>query len=373
MLRTNGLALGFAFALAAGVLSSGQASAQEWAEKMFSTMEHDFETVARGADTVFKFEVTNIYKQDMTITGVRSSCGCTSPSIEGGPTIKMHGKAYVVARFNTRTPPHLGRNGATLTVTFGAPYAAEVQLQVHGNIRSDVVFAPGSIEFGEINMGDAAEKHVTVDYAGRSDWQIVDVTNENDDFAVELTEQSRSAGRVSYTLGVKLNANLPAGYIKDQLTVVTNDARPENQRIPLFVSGHVRPEFSVMPELLVLGELEPGQEITKKILVRGREPFKITNVTCGDDCFDFDTDEDSRLVHYVEVTFRAGEEPGKLQTPIRILTDRGEGREATCVAAATVVAPKAAVDAAAPSDSVPAETATSDTAAASGVRTASAP
>jgi hypothetical protein len=353
------------------VLVASQATAQEWAEKMFSTMEHDFGTVARGADTVFKFEVTNLYKQDMTLTNVRSSCGCTAASIEGGPTIKTHQKAYIVAKFNTRTPPHLGRNGATLTVTFGAPYFAEIQLQVHGNIRSDVVFDPGSIDFGEITQGDAAEKKVTVDYAGRSDWEIVDVTNENDNFAVELVEKSRSAGRVSYTLGVKLNPSLPAGYVKDQLTVVTNDSRPENQRIPLIVTGHIRPEFTVMPELLVLGELAPGAEKTKKIIVRGPEPFKITDVTCGEnDCFTFKKDDDSRTIHTVEVTFRASDNPGKLQTPIRILTDRGEGRGATCIASATVVEAKPATPAVTPA---PAESATGSTTEAGGVRTASAP
>jgi hypothetical protein len=44
-------------------------------------------------------------------------------------------------------------------------------------------------------------------------------------------------------------------------------------------------------------------------------------------------------VHFVEVTFTAGEQPGKLQTPIRIVTDR-ENRGATLMASATVVAPE---------------------------------
>jgi hypothetical protein len=320
-------------------LSATAAPAQEWAEKMFSKLDHDFGTVARGADTVYKFEITNVYKQDMHITGVRSSCGCTSPTVEN-PIVKTHDKAYIVARFNTRT--HVGQKGATLTVSFGAPYAAEVQLHVHGNIRSDVVFNPGAIEFGEVNEGEPKEQKVTVQYAGRPTWEIVDVTNDNDHFEVELLEAERTGGRVSYNLVVRLKDNLPAGYVKDQLTVVTNDSRVENQRIPLFVSGHVRPEFSVTPAQLVLGEMQPGAVVTRKIVVRGKEPFKIVDVDCGQDCFDFKTDtEESRKVHFVDVTFRAGEQPGKLQTPIRIVTDR-DNRGATCVASATVVAPEVA-------------------------------
>jgi hypothetical protein len=305
---------------------------------MFSKLDHDFGTVARGADTVYKFEITNIYKQDMHITGVRSSCGCTSPTVEN-PIIKTHDKAYIVARFNTRT--HVGQKGATLTVSFAAPYAAEVQLHVHGNIRSDVVFNPGQIEFGEVNEGEPKQQKVTVQYAGRPDWEIVDVTNDNDNFEVELLEAERSGGRVAYNLVVRLKENLPAGYVKDQLTVVTNDSRPENRRIPLFVSGHVRPEFSVTPSQLVLGEIAPGAEVTKKIIVRGKEAFKILDVDCGEDCFEFANDSDeAKKLHVVTVKFRAGEQPGRIQTPIKIVTDR-ENRGASLMASATVVAPEA--------------------------------
>ena len=96
-------------------LLMSQAGAQEWADKMFGKLSHDFGTVARGADTVYRFEVTNLYKQTMHITGVRSSCGCTTPTVENA-TIKTHEKAYIVAKFNTRT--FVGRHGATLTVSF---------------------------------------------------------------------------------------------------------------------------------------------------------------------------------------------------------------------------------------------------------------
>jgi hypothetical protein len=369
MMRNTSLAL-----LVLLSVAIGEARAQSWAEKMFSVTDHNFGTVARGADTVFKFEVTNPYKQDMILTGVRSSCGCTSPTLEtadgkapenGQITLKSHEKAYVVARFNTRT--HVGQKGATLTVSLGGQYGGEVQLHVSGNIRSDIVFNPGAIEFGEVSEGEPKEVRVTVNYAGRSDWEIVDVTNDNDNFEVELLEANRSAGKVSYDLVVRLKNNLPAGHVKDQLTVVTNDNRAENQRIPLIVSGNVRPEFSVTPAQLVLGEMKPGTHVTKKIIVRGKEAFKIVDVDCGEDCFEFKKhSEDAKKIHVVDVTFRAGEAPGKIQTPIRILTDRDSHGTTcpTCVASATVV------DAAA---APAAEQPVGDTADSGAVRTAATP
>ena len=64
------------------LLAVEQASAQNWVSKMFAEKDHDFGTVARGADTVYKFPVKNIYKQDIELVSVRSSCGCTSPTLE---------------------------------------------------------------------------------------------------------------------------------------------------------------------------------------------------------------------------------------------------------------------------------------------------
>jgi len=311
------------------------ASAQQWAEKMFDKLEHDFGTVARGADTVYKFEITNIYKQPMTITGVRSSCGCTSPSIENN-RIETYEKAYVVAKFNTRT--FTGRHGATLTVSFGPPYSAEVQLRVHGNIRGDVVFQPGAIDFGSISEGERHERRVSVNYAGRADWRIVDVTNDNDFYEVELEETARGTGRVAYDLLVRLKEHAPAGFIKDQLTVVTNDSRRESQRFPLYVEGRITPEISVTPETLVLGNVIAGQPVTRKVVVRGKKPFRVIDVNCGDDCFSFHADEGAKEVHLVEITFRPGDDPGPIKVPVRITTDRGENRGATLTVSAEVIA-----------------------------------
>lgn len=330
------LSLAISWILLAGLFSV-PATAQEWAEKMFNKLEHDFGTVARGAETVFRFEITNLYKQPMTITGVSSSCGCTSPSIENR-TFKTYDKAYLVAKFNTHT--HIGRKGATLTVRFAPPYSAEVQVRVHGNIRGDVVFQPGAVQFGTVDQGAAQEQRITVNYAGRQNWQIVDVTNDNDHFEVELEETSRFGGKVSYGLLIRLKDNLPAGYVKDQLTVVTNDGIADTQRIPLIVEGRVLPEISVTPEALVLGDVQPGKPITKKLIVRGKKPFRIVDVNCGDDCFTFKTDQDAKQLHFVELTFNPSDTPGSIKVPVEITTDRGPNVGATLVVTANVKKPE---------------------------------
>src|SRR5215204_5232980 len=102
---------------AAAILIAASASScfgEAWATKLFSETKHDFGTVARGSDTSYKFAAKNIYKQDLELLSVRSSCGCTSPTIEK-KVLKTGDVGYVTATFNTRT--FTGIHGATLTVS----------------------------------------------------------------------------------------------------------------------------------------------------------------------------------------------------------------------------------------------------------------
>ncbi len=326
-------------------------SAQEWPKKMFNELEHDFGTVARGSDTVHKFEVTNKFVEDIHIASVRSSCGCTTVSIENS-LIKTYEKAYIVAKFNTRT--FTGNHGATLTVNIDKPYPAQVQLRVEGFIRQDVVFEPGSINFGTVDQGTPKEQRVRVRYAGRSGWEIRDVVTANsssDYYAVDLTEVHRQGGSTHYDLKVQLKGTAPSGYLKDQLTLVTNDS--SNPRIPLDIEGQVLPEISVTPESWVMGDVAAGGDVTKKLIVRGKLPFVITNIECDDDCFTCQYGNESRTTHVVTVSFNAGDQSGRLKKQISIHTDRGETFSAICTAFANILAVPAS-DAATPDAEAPA-------------------
>jgi len=326
-----------AVAVAFSVITSS-CFAEAWVTKMFSETKHDFGTVARGSDTVFKFPAKNIYKQDVELLSVRSSCGCTTPTIDK-KTLKTGEIGYVTATFNTRT--FTGVHGATLTVEVrwkdGDNWRrGETQLRVDGNIRSDIVFTPGAVKFDSVDQGAPAEQKVKVTYAGRSDWKIVDVRGASDALEVELTQTQRYTGQVAYELLVRVKGSAPAGYFNDQLILVTNDE--EYPRIPIYVAGRVIPQISVAPEALMLGSVVRGQQVTKKCLVRGKSPFKITAIQSDDDsCLQFKTDDTAAERHVVEVTFDAKGDAGEVKIPIRIATDLGEKFEAALTAFATIV------------------------------------
>ncbi|GIW94782.1 MAG: hypothetical protein KatS3mg110_2823 [Pirellulaceae bacterium] len=305
--------------LLCGWLSAGVAQTlvgQSWAAKMFRETEHDFGVVARGAHIAHRFELQNIYKEDVHIAAVRSSCGCTTPQVTER-TLKTWDKSEIVAVLNTHA--FLGERSATITVVFDKPFYAEVQLHVRAYIRSDVVFQPGIVQFGDVDAGTRPQVTVDVAYAGRMDWQIVDVRSACRFLEVELEEYQRQAGQVRYRMHVRLKPEAPAGHFSEELQLVTNDTY--RRIIPLAVEGYIRAALTASPTPLVLVASAADPHPTKKLLVRSRTPCRIRQVTADDQGFDFEFDDQTaKTTHFITVRWTGGDTQ-RVESVIHIQAD----------------------------------------------------
>jgi len=303
-----------------GVSAGSPVFAQEWARKMFTESSHDFGTVARGAKAEYAFTLKNPYLEDVHITSVRSSCGCAKPRIEK-PWLKTYEKGTIIAAANSTA--FLGHRSATITVTMDKPFYAQVQLHIRMYIRSDVVFHPGSVQFESLEKGKPAEKQIQVSYAGRSGWKILEVKSANPHISAQVVQQNRNGGRVVYDLTVRLDEDAPVGYLKDHLMLITNDRR--RPQVPVLVEGRVCSELTVSPASLFMGVVQPGDKVTKRLVVRGEKPFRIVSIKCDEGFFEFgDLDDEPKLIHLISVTFVAGPNDGKVVRTIQIKTDLGE-------------------------------------------------
>ena len=329
------------------VLTPGEAAAQEWARKMFAETSYNFGTVARGSKTEHRFTFRNIYKEDIHISGVRTSCGCTSPVVTKD-LLKTHETAEVVATFNTRT--FLGQHGATLTVTIDQPYYAEVQLRVDGNIRSDVTFEPPFIDLGNVDLGKGAQQTVQVMRTGSTPWQIVDVRSANSMFEVTLSKPQRTATQTLYELTLSLKPDAEPGYINSELILVTNDPRAE--QIPMDVEGRVVAAVTVSPQLLAMGVVKPGETVTKNLVVRANRPFRVVDVACGDACVSCNVPDREAAVQILPITFTAGEGNalGRIEREVQVATSLGPNVVPSIMLQVTVESPDVQPEAAASAD-----------------------
>ena len=121
--------------------------------------------------------------------------------------------------------------------------------------------------------------------------------------------------------------------------MITDDSL--RKTVPLTVQGRVVSPLEVSPASLFLGVLDPGQSVTKPLVLRAKQPFKVLNIKCAGEGFEFKSPADEQKpLHFINVTFTAGDKPGKVEQKIEIETDLGGGATAACLATATIRAPE---------------------------------
>lgn len=315
--------LTFCFALV--LTTASTLPAQEWAQNLFKVREHDFGSIARGAKAEYVFEITNNLIPDVHISGVRTSCGCTTPSIANGKDLlKTYEKGGILAHLNSDT--HLGRDHATVTVTFDRPQWAEVQLEVRAFVHTNVLMEPSSVEFGAVPEGKPVEKQVRLYRSDLPGWQITGVAFTDPHLKGEVIPIARRGYETWYDLRVVLDGKTPAGYLNDHAILTTND--PVMAEMPVQVEGQVRPTVSVSPSDLFLGVLRTGEKVTRPLVVKADKPFRIKAIIGDKGAFEIPpTPGDAKETHIVPVTFVATPgETGKVVKTIHIETDLGDAK-----------------------------------------------
>ena len=311
--------------------------AQDWARQIFSVVEHDFGTIARGAKADYEFVFTNPYVDDIQVASARASCGCTSVTVKKS-TVKTYEKGAIVARINSDS--FLGRQGATITVTFHKPSRAQVQLYVKVYVQSDVVLEPAGVVFGSVEQGQAAERTVQVSRYGRTDWKILKIKSPNPHLTAQVVDSRQESGKIKIEVRVSLSRSAPAGRISEHLMLVTNDQA--SRQIALPVNGQVVPELSASPSTLFLGAVSPGDTASRNVVVRAKRPFRITSIKPECSCLTADvpgTDQPKTL-YVIPVKFTASGESRKVNKTIRIETDM-DGSVVELAVCAAVVKPEA--------------------------------
>ncbi|MDL2296443.1 DUF1573 domain-containing protein [Bacteroidales bacterium OttesenSCG-928-E04] len=90
---------------------------------------HDYGTIYKGSDGECEFTVKNVGKAPLTITNVRTSCGCTVPVWPKDP-IEPKKTAVIKVKYNTN---NVGTISRSVTVESNASNG-KVQLKIKGNV-----------------------------------------------------------------------------------------------------------------------------------------------------------------------------------------------------------------------------------------------
>ncbi len=285
---------------------------------------HDFGTVARAAKTEHRFEIRNPFKQPMHLSHISASCGCTTPIIES-QWIQPGEVGTVLARFNTGT--FSGDRKASLNLTIDQPSFMQVQLNVKGYIRTDIVINPGELNFGTVPEGESKQIEAIVEYAGRSDWKLTNISSNASFLNASFEEMARGNGRVSYKIKASLSPNAEPGTQTTQLTLFTNDNRLKS--VPLTCVAQIQAPLTVSPNSVALGEMKPGQPVQQRILIKGTEPFQVLDVSIPNMQVRFEPTTEAKAIQFLNLTLIPEENAssGEIRSSMTIMTDMGGERE----------------------------------------------
>ncbi|MFY0627379.1 MAG: DUF1573 domain-containing protein [Reichenbachiella sp.] len=172
---------------------------QEKSQMDFVETEHDFGEIKESdGPAIYEFEFVNNRDTPIIISGVKASCGCTTPAWSKEPVLPGE-KGFIKAQYNPRNRP--GSFRKTLTVTANVE-SGRVYLYIKGKvipriktIEEKLPFLIGDIRmksrvlnFSRITTKEIVEKSFDVYNAGEDTLQFLDKIDGPDFVKISFSE-----------------------------------------------------------------------------------------------------------------------------------------------------------------------------------------
>ena len=263
-------------------LGAGSVRAAAWTDSFFTDKQHDFGTVPRGVKVKHDFVMVNRLSEPVTILNLRPSCGCTSG--RANTSMVAPGQTAVIeAEMDTRNFVGLKSTILYVTLVTASGKEGEARLEVTSHILSDIVMNPGSIDFGMVTRGQSPTQVLTIDRINAPGWKFVRMVSGSRVINAQLAQTARTDASASYALTVSLKPDAPAGLVRDEIRLISNDA--ETASIPLMVTAWIRGDLTAAPSVLSLGQIHSAAGAEGRFIVRSSRPFTIRAIEGAGDGF----------------------------------------------------------------------------------------
>jgi hypothetical protein len=229
-----------------------------------------------------------------------------------------------------------GPKSVTIYVQFDQPQWDEVRLTVQANGRDDFGVYPDTLAFGKTKKGSTPSASVTVSFSPGNGWAVTDVQTESNYIQAVAKELQQNGAEAGYQLTATVRSDAPVGKWYSDVWLKTNSLAVPRIRVPLTVE--IEPALTLSSSSVALGEVRPGAEVERKVVVRGSKPFKITRIDGIDGRWSVqDATTESKPVHVLTIKLKAGD-AGELAKKFKVVTDLKEDAEVEFQANAQVIA-----------------------------------
>jgi hypothetical protein len=207
-----------------------------------------------------------------------------------------------------------------VTVGNGDDYTSTAELKITATSRTDIVFNPGSVAFGNVSAGESPTQTIDVEYAGNLAWKVTEIVAGNAPVEASFKEMYRKPGQVGYQVSVKLKSEAPAGPLKQEVFLKTND--PASPLVPLVIEANLQASLGVNPDKVSLSNVQVGEENLRRVVVRGSKAFKIKEVEGLGDGIELEKPLSTEAEARQTLTFKCKfDKEGDIKRKLRIKTD----------------------------------------------------
>ncbi len=296
-----------------------------------------------------KFVFTNTGNVPLTIAGVRSSCGCTTPSWTKEPVLPGK-KGFIIAKYNPRNRP--GSFRKSLTITSNAEPQTKA-IYISGMVEpkqktpadeyqhkiGDLRLRYLSLNMGKITTEKPFSRSFDIYNDGDKDISFTDQMElpEHIKISVQPTVLApKSVGKIIVTYDAKARNDF--GFLTDPVMIKTTEDKDAEKRLrvvatieeyfPPMTPEQLKnaPKLKFSSNLHDFGNIQKGQQLSTEFSFTntGKEKLNIRKIKTNCDCVVTDLDKDSYksgASGTIKVTFNSTNRRGNQQKSIIIFSN----------------------------------------------------
>jgi hypothetical protein len=232
----------------------------------------NFGNIYSGTTVKRTFRLKNAGTAPLTISGVRTSCGCTAAQPTKNQLLPGE-ESDIAVSFDTRADH--GPATRTITVFTNDPAHQQLQLTMRGDVKVQVEASPSLVIFERVKRGTEQSEQVTLtDQMPDRTFSLGAITNANP--YLKVTSQPAPGAKPGAVLTITLLRTAPAGPIADVVKVNTNRMPVE---IP--VSGTVLGDINLNPPQVSFGIVPHHASALRfvRLTNSGDHPVKVTGIS----------------------------------------------------------------------------------------------
>ena len=226
--------------------------------------------------------VKNAGKAPLTISEIRTTCGCTQGTI-AQETIPPGGETVINVVVDPKRVYGF-ESTKTLTVLSNDPKKNAVEIKVHAKIKPEFLLEPETLTFGAVEKGETPTLTAVMRQNTDEPFVLLNAQAQGavaDALGVSFEErpkdQWQDPAKREYAIHVTLKPTAPAGPLAAQ--VLLQPDLPRIKRHFLRVEGSITAFYAVTPTTANLGLINPGKTVADVLRVSADRPVNLVSAT----------------------------------------------------------------------------------------------